>query len=1054
MRSSLTRFHALLALSLSFATGACDQLLGLGDFEDAPATTGSGGAGATSGGGGEASSAGGGGQSGTGGEAGQGGNTGSGGGAGQGGAGGSSGSQGGGGATGGSGGSGGAPPECLVPGDCAGEDSECQVRTCDGGVCGVAFEDLGVVVLDQLDGDCLVAVCDGLGGVTTQPDDLDPFDDGRACTQNVCNAGSALNPPEPAGVACNQDGGSLCDGFGVCVECLSGSDCASGVCQQAQCVSASCVDGVKNGGETAIDCGGACAPCADGLACTVAGDCISHVCNGTCQTATCMDNVQNGGESDVDCGNVCATKCLAGEGCVLDSDCVGGFCTGSQCAPTCTDGVKNSTETAVDCGGPGCPDCPDGSTCLVGSDCVNGVCIGNICKAPACNDGVKNGSETGLDCGGSCSPCAAGASCLVPGDCQSGVCTNGTCQNPVCNDGVENGSETDVDCGGPVCAKCGNGFGCLVGGDCTSSFCLANVCQSAQCNDGFKNGQETDVDCGGPVCNGCGTGKLCNVGTDCASGVCTAGTCKAPACNDGVRNGSETDVDCGGAPASGCPACTDGHACLVASDCTGAVCNGSVCCTPQALGITCTGLCGSVPNNCGQVVDCGGCLPPSTCGGLGIANVCGCPSPCPIWNLHFGDPNVQAATRAVADASGNVYVVGYFNGTLNFGGGNLVSAGSNDVFVAKYGSNGNHLWSKRFGDAGTQFGNAAAIDGSGNLVIGAQFTGALDFNPNTILMSAGGYDIAVAKFDPNGALLWAQRYGDASNQVLTDLAIDKNDNIALAGYFGGTVQFGVLSLTSAGGNDILVAKLKKDGTTLWAKSFGDASAQTAQSVDVDGSGDVFVAGEIAGSVTINGQTVTSAGGNDAFVAKLGSLLGTVLWAQRFGDASNQTAYGIATTSQGDIMLGGVYTGTIDLGGGTLTSAGGNDVFLGKIKGDGTFVTASSIGGAGSDWLRSVFIDKNDNLLISGDSTGTLDFGGGALTSAGNNDIFVAKYKANGNHIWSRLYGDSAQQLGVSVAADWSDNVLLAGSTQGTTDFGLGPIVGAGLADVFVVKFSP
>lgn len=112
----------------------------------------------------------------------------------------------------------------------------------------------------------------------------------------------------------------------------------------------SCTDGIKNGTETAIDCGGSCAPartCPNNQACSKAADCGSGVCTaGTCQAPTCNDGVLNGGETDVDCGGSCPGKCATGKKCTLASHCVSNICTAGICQPGVgtLDLVVNATE--------------------------------------------------------------------------------------------------------------------------------------------------------------------------------------------------------------------------------------------------------------------------------------------------------------------------------------------------------------------------------------------------------------------------------------------------------------------------------------------------------------------------------------------------------------------------------------------------------------------------------------------------------------------------------------------------------------------------------------
>jgi hypothetical protein len=188
----------------------------------------------------------------------------------------------------------------------------------------------------------------------------------------------------------------------------------------------------------------------DGAACATADQCRSGVCTAdTCAAPSCSDHVKNGTETAADCGGDCGTKCAEDSPCLIADDCTSGVCTGSVCrAPACNDQVLNGSETGVDCGG-GCPAaCADESPCQAAVDCTSGVCTGNVCQAATCGDGVKNGSETDRDCGGACATkCDLSRACNAGGDCASGTCSGNVCvpssSSPIC---AQNPKWQRVDC--------------------------------------------------------------------------------------------------------------------------------------------------------------------------------------------------------------------------------------------------------------------------------------------------------------------------------------------------------------------------------------------------------------------------------------------------------------------------------------------------------------------------------------------------------------------------------------------------------------------------------
>ena len=132
-----------------------------------------------------------------------------------------------------------------------------------------------------------------------------------------------------------------------------------------------------------------------------------------------------------------------------------------------------------------------------------------------------------------------------------------------------------------------------------------------------------------------------------------------------------------------------------------------------------------------------------------------------LWSQRFGDTAADVGHAVAVDASGNVFITGSFRGTDDFGGGPLVSAGEADVFLAKYDANGVHQWSKRFGSSLDDVGWALTVDGSGHVVITGYFNSTVDFGGGP-LVSAGWGDSFVVKFDTNGFHVWSERFGGSN----------------------------------------------------------------------------------------------------------------------------------------------------------------------------------------------------------------------------------------------------------------------------------------------------
>jgi hypothetical protein len=284
--------------------------------------------------------------------------------------------------------------------------------------------------------------------------------------------------------------------------------------------------------------------------------------------------------------------------------------------------------------------------------------------------------------------------------------------------------------------------------------------------------------------------------------------------------------------------------------------------------------------------------------------------------------------------------------------------------------------------------------------------------------------------------------------------VDSAGDVVVTGYFFGSADFGSGPLTSTG-VDVFVAKLDaKDGACHWAKRFGDADDQEGVSIAVDGVDDVLVTGIFRGSVDFGGGALLSAGGSDIFVAKLDAN-GNHQWSKAFGDPDEQRAFGVAVDSTGSVVVTGNFQGSVDFGGGALLSAGGSDIFVAKLDASGKHLWSKAFGEANDQAWSAVTVDNLGNVLVTGYFTGSIDFGGGQLPSAGADDVFIAKLDEKVGHLWSRRVGDANAQQGMGVAVDTFGTMFVVGRFAGSADFGGGvALTSAGGSDVFVAAFGP
>lgn len=244
------------------------------------------------------------------------------------------------------------------------------------------------------------------------------------------------------------------------------------------------------------------------------------------------------------------------------------------------------------------------------------------------------------------------------------------------------------------------------------------------------------------------------------------------------------------------------------------------------------------------------------------------------------------------------------------------------------------------------------------------------------------------------------------------------------------------------------------GPHTWSKNHGDASAQYGLAITHDPTGNVIIAGAFSGSLTFGASTIVSAGATDIFVAKL-SPDGAPIWAKGFGDAKDQSARGIAADAQGNVVVVGQFVGTVNFGGGALTSVGPNfdDAFLVKLGPQGNHLWSKKFGDINSQVPHGVAVGPTGDIVMVGDFQTNMTFDGVALNSAGDTDAFVAAFDSGGSAKWAKAFGDAAAQSAHAVAFDATGNVLLTGDTSGAVDFGQGSQALAGTQNAWAAKLS-
>ncbi len=401
------------------------------------------------------------------------------------------------------------------------------------------------------------------------------------------------------------------------------------------------------------------------------------------------------------------------------------------------------------------------------------------------------------------------------------------------------------------------------------------------------------------------------------------------------------------------------------------------------------------------------------------------------------------------------------------------------AFIQKLDPNGNFLWAKSLNGIDAKRISHVKCDVNGNVYVIGYFEGTVDFDPGPFTQyrtSNGAYDLFILKLDTQGNFIWANSYGSSNSDYGYSIIIDNIGDLYLTGSFADTVDFdassGVFNLISNGFRDIFILKLGSNGNLIWAKSIGGNSYDTGYSITQNDLGELLLLGLFRDTVdfdpgpAVNILTPANVGDNETFIAKFDTN-GNLIWAKSIGVSAFFSSSSITTDSYGDVYCAGNFEGTVDFDPGSsvynLSSNGGSDIFLLKLDLNGNFVWAHSYGDTGNDRCRSITTDVNGDVLFCGFYVGTVDFDPSPtvlnFTSNGSWDIVFQKLDRDANVKWTKSIGNFNGELGYAIHVDTTENIYLAGEFAGTTDFNPGGVAqnltanGLGNVDIFVLKLS-
>jgi len=332
-------------------------------------------------------------------------------------------------------------------------------------------------------------------------------------------------------------------------------------------------------------------------------------------------------------------------------------------------------------------------------------------------------------------------------------------------------------------------------------------------------------------------------------------------------------------------------------------------------------------------------------------------------------------------------------------------------------------WVDDIGGPGSSSSIPATVitDKQNNIYITGIFQGTVDFDPTAgvynLTSNAGSFDTYVAKYTSAGGLIWAVSFGGSGTDQVNGMALDDNGNPTVIGQYDSSSMDvdpgpGVYNLQNNGDKDGFIVHFDTNGKFIWAKSIGGGGTDYGDKTTADHLGNVIAVLQYQSTINVDGKTFTSNGSFNGLIVKY-NVSGTMQWAVNLSDTGDSEGRFVGADSNNNIVVSGAFSNTVNfnpLGSPSTLNGNGNSTFLAKYTPAGNLIWVQQITGNVTNNNSNLCINSKDDIFIDGPFSSPLNFGSTNLNPVGARDIFVAKYTSNGALQWTSDIGGASASV--------------------------------------------
>jgi hypothetical protein len=360
-------------------------------------------------------------------------------------------------------------------------------------------------------------------------------------------------------------------------------------------------------------------------------------------------------------------------------------------------------------------------------------------------------------------------------------------------------------------------------------------------------------------------------------------------------------------------------------------------------------------------------------------------------------------------------------------------------------------WMHSYGNTYAHRVQGVAVDSSNGIYAVGAYRGSVDYGKGP--MDAGTEnDLFVLKVDASGNTLAATRYGsDPYSSAALDAAVLPDASLVVAGKCDGALTLGGPLLSTQGQGDACFVQTSAAGVYKRANVYGDSAAQSADSVAGLSNGDLLLGGRFDGTISF-ANNITLSSSSAGFVARIGASFG--LWGVQIAGIQPETPVLVAALPNDEVVVAAGIVQALTLDTFDVPHAGGVDVLLAKLASDGTVLWAKSFGDAKNQAPSGLVTDAEGRIALVGLNEGVLGIGSANIAATDKQDGFVATFDANGGVLWGVGLAGPEDQWTSDVALAPDGSLLVAGFFTGSLQIEGQSWVSLGSQDGFVVKLGP